>query len=417
MSQVYKPSVLDLFCGAGGLSLGFQNAGCRIVVGIEINPHAVRTHHKNFPDAILDLPAIDITQLDFSQLDIEPGEIDILIGSPPCQVFSAVGIGKMRHLGRTPEEDPRSLLYLHFVKFLNYFRPHFFVMENVNTLRNKPIFSTMCEELSHGVKGYKNQYPGYEIEHQILLSADYGVPQLRKRLFVIGKRKDTNFKLIFPDKINSAEYVSVGQAISDLPDLKPISMPLGNRRGRPKQIDIEKPYICEPSNSYQKKMRLAKQKDEGILNHICRSHNDLDLQIFGVMKQGDLYRDIPDEFKRYRSDIFEDKYKRLRWDKPSWTLTAHMKKDGLAYIHPTQTRSISVREAARLHSFPDDFIFDVPMTAMFELIGNSVPPLMAEAIANPIVKQLQAYYQNKSPIVDMAEERVKQLRRSKSTYG
>lgn len=392
MSKVYRPKVLDLFCGAGGLSLGFQNAGCQIVGGIEINPHAVRTHHKNFPDTILDLPAIDITQLDLSQLNLKPDAIDILIGSPPCQVFSSVGIGKMRHLGRTPEEDPRSLLYLHFVEFLNYFRPHFFVMENVNALKNKPIFNQICDELTYGRTGYKKRYPGYDIEYQILLSADYGVPQLRKRLFVIGKRKDTNFKLGFPEKINSAEYVSVGQAISDLPVLQPISMPLGNRSGRAKQIDSEKPYVCEPSNPYQKKMRKAKKKDEGILNHICRSHNDLDLQIFGVMKQGDLYRDIPDEFKRYRSDIFEDKYKRLRLDKPSWTLTAHMKKDGLAYIHPTQTRSISVREAARLHSFPDDFIFDVPMTAMFELIGNSVPPLMAEAIAKPIVQQLQTYY-------------------------
>ena len=405
MSKVYKPQVLDLFCGAGGLSLGFQNAGCQIVGGIEINPHAARTHHKNFPDTILNLPATDITQLDFNQLDLEPGDIDILIGSPPCQVFSAVGIGKMRHLGRTPEQDLRSLLYLHFVRFLNYFRPHFFVMENVNPLKNKPIFSSMCEELSNGTREIKKGYPGYEIEYQILLSADYGVPQLRKRLFVIGKRRDTNFKLVFPDKISSSEYVSVGQAISDLPDLEPISMPLGNRSGRPKQIDIEKPYICKPSNSYQEKMRQSKQKNEGILNHICRSHNDLDLQIFGVMKQGDLYRDIPDEFKRYRSDIFEDKYKRLRLDKPSWTLTAHMKKDGLAYIHPTQTRSISVREAARLHSFPDDFIFDVPMTAMFELIGNSVPPLMAEAIAQPIVKQLQDYRNDSSKVNGVKKSR------------
>jgi DNA (cytosine-5)-methyltransferase 1 len=404
MSNVYKPSVLDLFCGAGGLSLGFQNAGCKILGGIEINPHAVRTHHKNFPATTLDLPATDITQLDFSQLDLEPGEIDILIGSPPCQVFSAVGIGKMRHLGRTPEQDLRSLLYLHFVRFLNYFRPHFFVMENVNTLKNKPIFSSMCEELSNGTREIKKGYPGYDIEYQILLSADYGVPQLRKRLFVIGKRKETNFKLIFPDKISISEYVSVGQAISDLPALDPICMPLGNRSGRAKQVDSERHYVCEPSNPYQKKMRKAKKKDQGVINHICRSHNELDLHIFGVMKQGDLYRDIPDEFKRYRSDIFEDKYKRLRWDKPSWTLTAHMKKDGLAYIHPTQTRSISVREAARLHSFPDDFIFDVPMTAMFELIGNSVPPLMAEAIAQPIVKQLQTYYHEDYSNVDVVKK-------------
>lgn len=256
----------------------------------------------------------------------------------------------------------------------------------------------MCEELSNGTREIKKGYPGYDIKYEILLSADYGVPQLRKRLFVIGKRRDTNFKLVFPEKISSSEYVSVGQAISDLPELQPICMPLGKKSGRPKQIDDEKPYLYSPRNPYQKKMRKRNKRNTGVLNHICRSHNDLDLQIFGVMKQGDLYRDIPDECKRYRSDIFEDKYKRLRWDKPSWTLTAHMKKDGLAYIHPTQTRSISVREAARLHSFPDDFIFDVPMTAMFELIGNSVPPLMAEAIAQPIVKQLQDYRNDSSKV-------------------
>jgi len=398
-----KPTVLDIFCGAGGLSLGFQNAGCQIVGGIDINPHAVKTHHKNFSNTTINLSATDITQINLNQLGLNPGEIDILVGSPPCQVFSTVGISKMRHLGRNLEEDPRSFLYLQFINFLNYFRPNFFVMENVNTLKNKPIFSQICEEISYGIKGFKESYPGYEIEYKILLSADYGVPQLRKRLFVIGKRKETDFTLVFPKGINKTDYVSVSEAISDLPNLQPISMPLGSRCSRSKQVDNEKPYFCEPSTSYQEKMRNNKKADEGVLNHICRSHNDLDLKIFSLMKQGDLYRDIPDELKRYRSDIFADKYKRLRWDSPSWTLTAHMKKDGLAYIHPIQHRSISVREAARLHSFPDDFIFDAPMTGMFELIGNSVPPLMAEAIARPIVQQLQAYYRDCSSESDMIE--------------
>ena len=110
------------------------------------------------------------------------------------------------------------------------------------------------------------------------------------------------------------------------------------------------------------------------------------------MPQGGKYKDIPDELKRYNDKIFEDKYRRLESLKPSWTLTAHMQKDCLAYIHPTQTRSISVREAARLQSFPDHFVFDAPMTRMFELVGNSVPPLLAEAIAKQIVEQVQAYH-------------------------
>jgi DNA (cytosine-5)-methyltransferase 1 len=113
--------------------------------------------------------------------------------------------------------------------------------------------------------------------------------------------------------------------------------------------------------------------------------------IFEMLAQGGKYRDLPKEMMRYRVDIFDDKYKRLIWNEPAWTLTAHMKKDGLAYIHPLQNRSISVREAARIQSFPDDFVFYAPMTRMFELVGNSVPPLLAEAVAKPLVKLIQPY--------------------------
>jgi DNA (cytosine-5)-methyltransferase 1 len=162
----------------------------------------------------------------------------------------------------------------------------------------------------------------------------------------------------------------------------------------PKQIDVPEAYHSLPKSEYQKLMRT--QSYDTVMNHMCRAHNDKDLHIFSIMPQGGIYKNIPDELKRYSERSFEDKYKRLHWDKPSWTLTAHMQKDCLAYIHPTQTRSISVREAARLQSFPDHFIFDAPMTRMFELVGNSVPPLLAEAIAKPIVKQVQAYYEAQS---------------------
>jgi DNA (cytosine-5)-methyltransferase 1 len=139
-------------------------------------------------------------------------------------------------------------------------------------------------------------------------------------------------------------------------------------------------------------MRKKKKDGEGVWNHLCRSHNEKDLIIFEMLKQGGKYKDLPEEVMRYRKDIFDDKYKRLIWDEPSWTLTAHMKKDGLAYIHPLQNRSISVREAARIQSFPDDFVFHAPMTRMFELVGNSVPPLLAEAVAKPVVKLIRDYY-------------------------
>ncbi|MEA5625833.1 DNA cytosine methyltransferase [Nostoc sp. UHCC 0251] len=397
--KIEYPTVLDIFCGAGGMSLGFQNAGCQILGGIDNNPHAIRTHHRNFPNCRLELDAQDVRNVDFLELPIKPGEVDILIGGPPCQGFSVVGIGKMKSLerqrGNDPElkvrNDPRNFLYKIFIDFLNYYQPIFFVIENVNTLKSNKIFPTIIRELENGLPVHQHDYPGYDLfEPRVLIASDYGVPQLRKRLFIVGKRKNTNLSFEFPQR-NIVRPISVGDAIGDLPELKPVSMALRSKISGPKQVDVEMPYNCPPQSEYQEKMRIRKQQGEGVMNHICRAHNEKDLAIFEMLTQGGKYRDLPESVRRYRSDIFNDKYKRLKWNEPSWTLTAHMQRDCLAYIHPTQTRSLSVREAARLQSFPDDFVFDAPMTRMFELVGNSVPPFLAEAIARPIVEQIKAY--------------------------
>jgi DNA (cytosine-5)-methyltransferase 1 len=397
--KIEYPTVLDIFCGAGGMSLGFQNAGCQILGGIDNNPHAIRTHHRNFPNCKLELDAQDVRNVDFLELPIKPGEVDILIGGPPCQGFSVVGIGKMKSLerqrGNDPElkvrNDPRNFLYKIFIDFLNYYQPIFFVIENVNTLKSNKIFPTIIRELEKGLPVHQHDYPGYDLfEPRVLIASDYGVPQLRKRLFIVGKRKNTNLSFEFPQR-NIVRPISVGDAIGDLPELKPVSMALRSKISGPKQVDVEMPYNCPPQSEYQEKMRIRKQQGEGVMNHICRAHNEKDLAIFEMLTQGGKYRDLPESVRRYRSDIFNDKYKRLKWNEPSWTLTAHMQRDCLAYIHPTQTRSLSVREAARLQSFPDDFVFDAPMTRMFELVGNSVPPFLAEAIARPIVEQIKAY--------------------------
>lgn len=395
----YLPTVLDLFSGAGGMSLGFQYAGCEILGGIDNNPHAIKTHQKNFPDCRLKLDRQDISFIDLLELPIKPGEVDILIGGPPCQGFSVVGMGKMKSLERQRGNDPdkklqndhRNFLYKNYINFLSYYKPLFFVIENVNMLKNHKIFSNLIQDLEQGLPVHQHDYPGYDIfEPKVLLASDYGVPQLRKRLFIVGKRRDTNLSFEFPHK-NTIRPISVGDAIGDLAELQAISIVLRSKSSGPKQLDVEKPYKYLPKSEYQERMRRKKQQGEGVLNHICRAHNEKDLDIFAMLLQGGKYRDLPDSVKRYRSDIFEDKYKRLNWNQPSWTLTAHMRRDCLAYIHPTQTRSISVREAARLQSFPDDFVFYAPMTRMFELVGNSVPPLLAEAIAKPIVEQIRAY--------------------------
>jgi DNA (cytosine-5)-methyltransferase 1 len=205
-----------------------------------------------------------------------------------------------------------------------------------------------------------------------------------------------NLNFEFPSVLTE-KRISVGEAIGDLIPLTPPYISLKSKSTGLKQIDTPKPYFSPPQGEYQKRMRekINQEEEQNVVrNHLCRSHNPVDMICFAMLSQGGKYTDLPEFMRRYRWDIFDDKYKRLPWDNPAWTLTAHMRKDGLAYIHPTQNRSISVREAARLQSFPDHFVFDAPMTRMFELVGNSVPPLLAEAIAKPIVEQIQAYYAN-----------------------
>jgi DNA (cytosine-5)-methyltransferase 1 len=392
MKKIKRPSVLDIFCGAGGMSLGFENAGCEILGGIDQNCYAISTHHKNFPDCKIQLPPQDICELEsIDDLGLDKSEVDIIVGGPPCQVFSRVGIGKMKDLGRDVESDHRNFLYKQFVRFVDYYQPLCFVMENVDNLFSKhKIFLKILKELRKCGSGNSLSYV---VDCQVLDASDFGVPQKRKRLFIVGVRSDLGVKPPFPKK-QSKSTVSVGEAISDLPSLEPFVMPLKTKSSGPKQMDIERAYRCSPKSPYQKRMRIHKKEGEGVWNHLCRSHNDKDIMIFEMLNQGGKYRDIPKEMMRYRVDIFDDKYKRLIWDEPAWTLTAHMRKDGLAYIHPLQNRSISVREAARIQSFPDDFVFYAPMTRMFELVGNSVPPLLAEEVAKPLVKLIQAYRNN-----------------------
>jgi DNA (cytosine-5)-methyltransferase 1 len=198
-SRKIKPTVLDIFCGAGGMSLGFKNAGCKILGGIDQSHYAIDTHHKNFPSATLKLRPQDIRDLrNLDQLGLEPGSVDILVGGPPCQVFSRVGIGKMRKLGRDIESDHRNFLYEEFVRFISYYKPLCFVMGNVDNLANKQeTLTKIYEDFSHNqCKGY----PGYKVDYRVLDASEFGVPQKRMRLFIVGIRSDLEIEPLFPTK-------------------------------------------------------------------------------------------------------------------------------------------------------------------------------------------------------------------------
>ncbi len=366
------------------MSLGFKQAGCEILASVDNDSWAVKTHYGNFPECRYSGNPIDISITSPRDLHLKKGDIDILIGSPPCQGFSAASQAKLRSLSTKDKWEKTNNLYREFVRFLTYLQPTFFVMENVPGLlsfeRGK-FFEQLSTDLTSA---------GYDIESRILNACDYGVPQRRKRLFILGKQKKRNdLNIIFPSK-SADSIVSVRSAISDLCELKAIIAdfePSSKRRSSLRLPDTPKLYSKQSELSkFQKAMRH--ESGEFVLNHSCRTHNQLDIDIFKQMGQGAKFTDIPKSDRRYRSDIFKDKYRRLIESEPAWTITAHLQKDGLSFIHYNQDRSISAREAARLQSFPDNFVFSGPLTKVFRQIGNAVPPLMAQRVAEGLINQI-----------------------------
>jgi len=369
-----NPVVLDLFCGAGGMSLGFQMAGYRIGLGVDNDPLACRTHADNFDGRGVQagIAAIPDPE-DFVQArGLE--RLDVIIGGPPCQGFSRVGRGKIRSLLNDPTyiHDPRNQYYKEFIRFVEALQPLYFVMENVPDMR---YYADGDGLLLHKALRRLEDL-GYNVEWDVLRADHYGVPQTRRRMFVIGNRLGRGIR--WPDRTHEDNPVSVWQAISDLP-----IVPHGHRQN-------EMPYVprCE-LNGYQRLMRQG--ADEVLCNHQTRWHNKQDLEAFAWLREGGKYVELPDKYKRYRDDIFKDKYWKLYRDRPSWTIEAHIGKDTYRHIYPSREgepeppRTISVREAARLQSFPDRFRFLGPFTRQFFQVGNAVPPLLTKAVAEAVL--------------------------------
>jgi DNA (cytosine-5)-methyltransferase 1 len=370
-----SPVVLDLFCGAGGMSLGFETAGYHVGAAVDIDPWSCKTHAANLLSKSLNLDLTSIGKPRDLLKALYLPSVDIIIGGPPCQGFSRVGKGKIKSLirnGTLPwKRDPRNRLCLEFVRFVKSLMPLAFVMENVPDIQ-----LYRRGEFVHDLTGIFEDL-GYQVYSGVLSAADFGVPQRRQRFFMIGIQTGKEF--IWP-KPSTRKEVTLRTAISDLP---------------PAVCDgsngiVE--YCSIPSTEFQRYARknMIGSMAEVIFDHVTRSVRSDDRIIFRLLKPGDKYLHVPSELRRYRSDIFRDKYTKLRWDEPSWTITAHLAKDGYRYIHPDgrQARTISVREAARLQSFPDNYRFTGYRTNRYRQIGNAVPPLLARVVAEALLKAI-----------------------------
>lgn len=361
------PKLMDLFCGAGGMSAGFVDAGFAVSLAIDHDQDALNTFAANIPAHAI---CSDVSEIDPGHLLHEMGieAPDVIVGGPPCQGFSIAGRSRIRSLEDSVQTPllARNELYADFFRFVEAFEPSFYVLENVPGL-----LSFADGAYIQAIEAESTRL-GYRPEIGVLDAVDYGVPQFRRRLFVIGARWDCVFR--WPRKAPKQDRVKLVDAIGDLPVTKPPS------------YEEERHYSL-PDNPglYQRLMRSRVAMDERnlVYDHIVRPVREDDRTIFMNMRPGDRYTDVPSELRRYDATKFKDKYYMLKPDEPGNTITAHLAKDGYRYIHwdPEQHRTISVREAARIQSFGDHFRFAGSRTARFRMIGNAVPPILAQELA------------------------------------
>ena len=373
-----RPLAADLFCGAGGLSVGLTEAGYDVVLGVDNDPVALETYAGLHPGLVLCRDLSDREACDeVVELICKLG-VEIIAGGPPCQPFSKAGRSKIRSLvqaGIRPEHDNRRDLWRAFLEVVLRARPRAVLLENVPDMAiatDTAIVRTLVSEL---------EAEGYAVHTALLRACDHGVPQLRQRFFLVALAEGTGFD--WPEA-NSAP-TTVRDAISDLPPVEGGWRPVAGADGF-------LPYgtLVEPG-AFVRRARDGLRATDAyrIYDHIARPVRDDDRVIFESMDSTTRYFEIDESLRRYRADIFDDKYKKLDWDKPSRSITAHIARDGYWYIHPDQTRTLTVREAARLQTFPDRVRFAGPPSAAFRQIGNAVPPLLAERVASSILQALR----------------------------
>lgn len=365
--------VIDLFAGCGGLSLEFEMAGFEIPVAVEIDAWASETYKNNHPDTkVITEDITKVVNLD-TILD-EPTVIDGIIGGPPCQGFSLSG--------NRDKRDPRNSLFMEFVRFVKYFNPKFFVMENVTGLLS---MKTIANEYVKDIILKEFRLAGYRVEIFVLNSAEHGVPQTRKRVFFIGLREDIPYEI---EKIEpkgwlfGEEQISIEQAIMDLPKIKA-------REG-----EDPSEYTDAPATDYQ---RWARNDSVILHNHVAMKHTSRLVERFSKIGFGQSVADVDIEYQqRKRGDadkisgkVYSQNNMRPFPDRPSPTIPASFQSN---FVHPYIDRSYTAREGARLQSFPDKYRFYGKRVTMsweknlsqYKQIGNVVPPLLAKSVATTI---------------------------------
>lgn len=369
--------IIDLFCGAGGLSLGFTQEGFITSFANDIEECCISTYSHNHPEIPRKHIVLGDIQNVINELEslLEEVNVDIVIGGPPCQGFSMANRQRLI-------DDPRNKLYKSYIEVVNRVKPKFFIMENV-----KGMFSVANQVIEDFER------IGYFVTAQVLNARDFGVPQNRERLIYIGNRLGIDNDKIFDEikqySLKIPNYL-LKDALFGLRELNASRIKNStNINSEESGRRIERVRI-EEHNDYINLINLDKNS-EIVLNHKARYNNDRDIEIFGRLEQGDRSDDhkIADIMPyAHRNDIFKDKYFKLENNKVCKTITAHMKFDCNMYIHPTQARGLTPREAARVQSFPDDYFFKGAYTKTYMQVGNSVPPLMSRAIAHIIKKYL-----------------------------
>lgn len=350
-----KINVVDLFCGCGGLSLGFKQAGFNILGGIDNNKQVLKTYEHNLVGSKglnYDL-SNDDGIVELKEFAKKKGGVDVIIAGPPCQGFSVTGPRNF--------DDPRNQLYLAVIKSVKELSPKAFLIENVwgmASLYNGQIKDEVIKRFTD---------LGYNVSWKVLCAADYGVPQNRKRLFFVGLRKDIG-TFEFPKAIRTSNnYLTCYDAISDLPSLE-------NDLGT-EIADYDK----EPITDYQRLMRRNSSK---LYNHVGTKHTQMVIDTISMVPDGGNYKDLPPGVGDSRK--FHVAWTRYASNKPSGTIdTGHRN-----HFHYKYNRIPTARENARFQSFPDDFVFTGNKTSQYRQIGNAVPPLLAEAVAKEILRYI-----------------------------